>query len=1180
LTIDGIDLLDENTTNNGTMEYGYGFFKTSGTDGCQNDSVVNCVITLNKVNNLSGTGTSYEGNKGIWMVNSTRTAPTTAITVTAASGSNSNNRFYGNSITNVHNGIVIYGFNATAGVGPSPNPATFLGDLNNDIGGAVNTDGNIITNFGTNSVAVANTAAAIRVRYQWSNNISFNTINNNNGSGEFHSGILKGILTADGNSANITISNNNIDVKSGSTTATCTAIDNSIGIGALSNTVNINNNIITGSYLTATSGIWEGLKTSGVTATNMNINGNRIQNVSSTGTGNWTAITNNSSSNPVQNINNNVINNNTIGNTGTPSYIVIVVGNNSSNSISGNTISNNSSATIGGASLISITSTFFTPDVDLTNNTIRNNSFTSTSAASRTINMISYSGSGDVLNISGNQFIDNGVTANNNNSASITLNAVLTSGSTFNTETVTNNTIDSLFIKGTSTATQQIRGFNISNGVATPVARTYSGNTLKKLAVLTGTSNSIIPINVAGTRTPFNLYNNTIRRIYTTGAGGSHSITPIGLPAFTAAFNVYNNTIDSVFATAGTSTTISGINTAATSAISLYGNTISNMYFAANTGTSATIHGILLQAPGDGSAVYENKISNLYFASSAAGASAYITGVNIAAGTGYLDVYKDSVAKLYTSSTISADIRGININNVSATVSNIYQNKVSELYPGQGATGSSVRGILLGLNSLATVYNNFVNIDLSTATAPAANGVLTGFRAQAGIYGNNANQKVFHNTVRLAGTGAGAAFSSTAIYNGGAAAFEIKNNIFVNLGTAVTPANVKAFDGALANSDYNNWFATGQTLAQVQTATGGDANSQNINPLFVSGTDLHIQNNAANFLLEATGTIGTGITDDIDGDDRGTASPVDLGADAMMISPWPMYRSYFATGNWDTNTDWEESTDGGLTWGYPAVLKPAKNVNSGIIIQAGHTMNIRLAGESMDHALVKGTLVLQTGGTMELNNSGGTDLHVDTTGKFLVTTTANFATAVTLTAAPTIVVDTLGIIQIGNGAATGTGYEDFGTNTDNVWKNNSKFLWNNGLAFSGNATYFPNTATPTYVPVFSILSTTATTGGTPLVINGIFDIRTNVNFSIATGARTFKNGITGNSTLTIAAGASGTQNITGTNPIPQFAASAPGATAVLGGSSMLTINTGKNINIATTANVIVPADSSVTIIKS
>ena len=133
----------------------------------------------------------------------------------------------------------------------------------------------------------------------------------------------------------------------------------------------------------------------------------------------------------------------------------------------------------------------------------------------------------------------------------------------------------------------------------------------------------------------------------------------------------------------------------------------------------------------------------------------------------------------------------------------------------------------------------------------------------------------------------------------------------------------------------------------MQTATGGDAASQNINPLFVSTADLHIQNNAANFLLEGTGTAIAGITDDIDGDSRAAASPVDLGADAMMISPWPMYRSYFATGNWDTNTDWEESTDGGVTWSYPAVLKPAKNVNSGIIIQSGHTMNIRLAGESM-----------------------------------------------------------------------------------------------------------------------------------------------------------------------------------------------------------------------------------------
>ncbi|MBP7716549.1 MAG: hypothetical protein KA121_00010, partial [Ferruginibacter sp.] len=1085
LTIDGIDLLDENTLNNATMEYGYGFFKVSGTDGCQNDSVINCVITLNKVNNVTGAGTSYEGNKGIWMVNSTSTAPTTALTVTAASGSNSNNRFYNNTISNVHNGIVLYGFAASAGVGPSPSPATFYGDLNNDIGGAVNTNGNTITNYGSNSVAVANIAAAIRVRYQWSNNISFNNINNNNGSGEFHSGVLKGILTADGASANITISNNTIDVKSGSTTAACSAIDNAIGIGAaLGQAVNITSNIITGSYTTATSGIWEGIRNQNVNAPTMNINGNRIQNVSNIGTGTWSAIYNIGSSNAVLNINNNVVSNNTINGTGTANFIISTLGTNTNNTISGNTISNNSCASLAITSVISFTSATNTPIVDITTNTIRNNTFTGAFSAARTISMLFYTGAGDVLNISGNQFIDNGITANNNNAVSITLNAVannVSGSTTYNTETITNNTIDSLYIKGTSTAAQHIRGLNIYNNDAAPVARTYSGNIIKKLAALTGTANTVLGINAGGSNAPFNLFQNTIRRIYSNSAGAS-TITGVNLPAFTNPISIYNNTIDSVFTTAGTGATITGINNAATGATSMYGNTISNMYFAANTGTSATIHGLLLQVPGDGSAVYENKISNLYFASNAAGATATITGVNIAAGTGYITAYKDSIAKLYTSATVSADIRGININNVSATVSNIYQNKVSELYPGQGAGASTVRGILLGLNSLATVYNNFVNIDLTSAPVPAANAVLTGIRSQAGILANNAGQKLFFNTVRLAGTGSGAAFSSTAVYNNSAAAFEMKNNIFVNLGTAVTPANVMAFTGAVANSNNNNWYATGQTIAQVQTATGGDAASQNINPLFVSTADLHIQNNAANFLLEGTGTAIAGITDDIDGDSRAAASPVDLGADAMMISPWPMYRSYFATGNWDTNTDWEESTDGGVTWSYPAVLKPAKNVNSGIIIQSGHTMNIRLAGESMDHVLVQGTLVLQTGGIMELNNSGGTDMHVDENGKFLVTTTANYATAMSFTSNPDIIVDTLGVIQIGTGAATGTGYEGFATSTDNVWRHDAWFIWNNGLAFSGNATYFPNVATPAYVPVFSVLSTTATTGGTALVI--------------------------------------------------------------------------------------------------
>ncbi|HRB54996.1 MAG TPA: hypothetical protein PLR36_01365, partial [Ferruginibacter sp.] len=162
-----------------------------------------------------------------------------------------------------------------------------------------------------------------------------------------------------------------------------------------------------------------------------------------------------------------------------------------------------------------------------------------------------------------------------------------------------NNTIDSLYIKGTSTAAQHIRGLNIYNNDAAPVARTYSGNIIKKLAALTGTANTVLGINAGGSNAPFNLFQNTIRRIYSNSAGAS-TITGVNLPAFTNPISIYNNTIDSVFTTAGTGATITGINNAATGATSMYGNTISNMYFAANTGTSATIHGLLMQAPGDG----------------------------------------------------------------------------------------------------------------------------------------------------------------------------------------------------------------------------------------------------------------------------------------------------------------------------------------------------------------------------------------------------------------------------------------------------------------------------------------------------------------------------------------------------------------------------------------------------
>jgi hypothetical protein len=52
VTINGIDLKENsaNTTNATMMEFGYGFFKQSATNGCQNNTIENCTVTLSKTN--------------------------------------------------------------------------------------------------------------------------------------------------------------------------------------------------------------------------------------------------------------------------------------------------------------------------------------------------------------------------------------------------------------------------------------------------------------------------------------------------------------------------------------------------------------------------------------------------------------------------------------------------------------------------------------------------------------------------------------------------------------------------------------------------------------------------------------------------------------------------------------------------------------------------------------------------------------------------------------------------------------------------------------------------------------------------------------------------------------------------------------------------------------------------
>lgn len=244
ITIDGLDLEENisNTTTTTVMEFGYALFKASTSDGCQHNTIKNCKITLNKIQNTAWTAPGHNGSIGITINNGLYNA-TGSIVPTAASGSNSFNSFYNNTIQNCNAGIAFIGYLATSGTGPNPNTSTFLGDLHNDVGGTSSGNGNVILNFGGG--AATNPATGVFASNQWNFNVSNNVINNNNGIGINHPGILRGIfLNSSSINANVTCSSNTLTIKGAGTSQNTFALDIETGINGSGNKVSIINNTI------------------------------------------------------------------------------------------------------------------------------------------------------------------------------------------------------------------------------------------------------------------------------------------------------------------------------------------------------------------------------------------------------------------------------------------------------------------------------------------------------------------------------------------------------------------------------------------------------------------------------------------------------------------------------------------------------------------------------------------------------------------------------------------------------------------------------------------------------------------------------------------------------------------------------------------------------------------------
>ncbi len=326
ITFEGLTIYDPNTINPATMEYGIGFFKASGTDGCQNNTVTSCTIVMSYNNNAAGSGPSYDGSKGIMFINAVYGTATTNATITAASGAHSNNSIINNVIANANYGIVFNGYADT----PPFNNA----DDNNII------TGNTIINFG-GATGATNPAAGIRVNNQRSILIKNNFFNNNYlGTGAYHPSTLRGVyLQGSVNPQLISVSGNTFNVISGATTSQLSVIENAIATNTTL-VLNINNNLLANcGYTTAgTSGTFYGIYNTSVGTSTISINNNTITGITSSASGPVNMIYVLGTHGFID-IQNNTITNSTLTTTGT-AYAIYNSNNTPNSSVLNNTITN------------------------------------------------------------------------------------------------------------------------------------------------------------------------------------------------------------------------------------------------------------------------------------------------------------------------------------------------------------------------------------------------------------------------------------------------------------------------------------------------------------------------------------------------------------------------------------------------------------------------------------------------------------------------------------------------------------------------------------------------------------------------------------------------------------------------------------------------------------------------
>ncbi|MBK9290016.1 MAG: hypothetical protein IPM52_00035 [Bacteroidetes bacterium] len=572
ITITGF-VMEENSANttttassNNMTEWGVAVLYVSTTDNCQNITISNNTIDLNR---------TYQNTFGIY-VNATHsnTAPTTSATATGTNGGNHNLVIKSNNITDVNQGIVVVGPTAAA-------------DMNNGvtIGGSTASDGNTITNFGTTRTFsgyanVSGTVNGILMRNSINYSVSRNTVESS--AGGVTSGILNGIHQPQfsnvptGTFTN-SINNNGISLRSGVASGAVNGINCPIGSASTTSTMNINNNNFYNFSHTVTASGTITFITNASTHQHCSISNNTFTNITVNTTGSVNFISNNynAAASGTKNVNNNSIVT-AFNKTGAGGTVTLFNDNGGDPSGAVNNTNNNdfSNITVTGSTTIagiSNTNGGF-PTKSVSNNVLSN--WTGGTSAITAIN-INYDG--------GTTTVSNNQVSNITGGGTITGISFGTSGT--GTTNVSGNTVYGLTGSGTGAVT----GLAVGASGTSPATRNIFKNKIYDLQN-TNAGGSVFGITVSS-GFQINVYNNLIGNLTAPSASGTDVIRGINITSTTA-----NSTINASYNTVYLNATSTGTNfgttgifhtastTATTAALNLRNNIIVNLSTPNGTG--------------------------------------------------------------------------------------------------------------------------------------------------------------------------------------------------------------------------------------------------------------------------------------------------------------------------------------------------------------------------------------------------------------------------------------------------------------------------------------------------------------------------------------------------------------------------------------------------------------------